>query len=198
VSLIDERESLFREIAELQSARGVFLEETTMLNARNEELAQLNAHYMRSIEAISSESSMPAQEKRLFEHERERQQPSLVPRPSHTVNSSFGASSDESADLGKYTKGQQKAPTGDAHSRMFKWRGNNKETIAAGSAAHAQDGPNEKAWLGHTFQQVSVLRLSKCDHCGEKLWASQARCQSTSLRGIVHRAVLKERTTRPS
>jgi len=29
------------------------------------------------------------------------------------------------------------------------------------------------------FQQVSVLRLSKCDHCAEKLWGSQARCQST-------------------
>jgi hypothetical protein len=195
VSLIDERESLFREIAELQSARDVFLEETTMLNARNEELAQLNAHYMRRIEATSSESSMPAQEKGLSE--RERQHPHLAIQSSHTVNSSIGASSDEGADLAKYTKGQQKPSTGDVHSRVFKWRGNNKETSAAASAAHTQDGPNEKTWLGHTFQQVSVLRLSKCDHCGEKLWGSQARCQGTCLKVIVHRVVLKERITPP-
>jgi len=181
VSLIDERESLFREIAELQSARDVFLEETTMLNARNEELAQLNAHYMRRIEAISSESSMPAQEQRLSERERERQHPPLALQFSHTVNSSIGASSDEGADLAKYTKGQQKHSTGDAHSRVFKWRGNNKETNAAAPAAHTQDGPNEKNWPGHTFQQVSVLRLSKCDHCSEKLWGSQARCQACHI-----------------
>jgi len=181
VSLIDERESLFHEIAELQTARDVFLEETTMLNARNEELAQLNAHYMRRIEAISSESSMPAQEKRLSERERERQHPPVALQSSHTVNSSIGASSDEGHDLGKYMKSQQKPSSGDAHSRVFKWRGNNKDTNAAASAAHTQDGPNEKTWPGHTFQQVSVLRISKCDHCSEKLWGSQARCQGMCL-----------------
>jgi hypothetical protein len=28
----------------------------------------------------------------------------------------------------------------------------------------------------HAFQQVSVLRLARCDHCGDKLWGSQLRC----------------------
>ncbi|KAI9458541.1 RhoGAP-domain-containing protein [Russula earlei] len=167
-SLTDERESLFREIAELQSARDVFLEETTVLNARNEELAQLNAHYMRRIEATSP---IPAQEKRLSD----RQRP-VSPLPSsHTLNSSFGTSWDESADFAKYAKVQHKPSTG-----VFKWRGNNKETNTVASTV--PDGPNEKAtWLRHAFQQVSVLRLSKCDHCGEKLWGSQARCQTCHI-----------------
>ena len=170
MSLADERESLLHEIAELQSVREIHLEETTMLNARNEELAHLNAYYLRRIEAASSEYSTPVREKQ----SNERQHPALPLQPSHAVNSSFGASSDESADLGKFAKAQQKPTTG-----VFKWRGNNKEPASAG-----QDSPNEKPRSKHTFQQVNVLRLSKCDHCGEKLWGSQARCQSTYLRPL--------------
>ena len=142
-----------------------------MLNARNEELAHLNAYYIRRIEAASSEYPTPVREKQSYE----RQHPALPLQPSHVVNSSFGASSDESTDLSKYAKAQQKPTTG-----VFKWRGNSKEP----SASAGQDGPNEKPRSKHTFQfqQVNVLRLSKCDHCGEKLWGSQARCQSTYLR----------------
>lgn len=171
MSLTDERESLLHEIAELQSVREIHLEETTMLNARNEELAHLNAYYMRRIEAASSEYPTPVREKQSYE----RQHTALPLQPSHAVNSSFGASSDESADLSKYAKAQQKPTTG-----VFKWRGHNKET----SASAGQDSPNEKPKSRHTFQQVNVLRLSKCDHCAEKLWGSQARCQSTYLRPL--------------
>lgn len=177
MSLSDERESLLREIAELQTAKNVFLEETTMLNVRNEELAHLNAHYTRRIElAASSESLMPSRETQSFERQR-----SVQPlQPSHTVNASIGLSSDESADSTRFAKSHQKTPTGDAHLRVFKWRGNHKEATAAASAA--LDGPNEKTRLKHAFQIISVLRLSKCDHCGEKLWGSQARCQSMYCR----------------
>jgi hypothetical protein len=171
VSLADERESLLHEIAELQSVREIHLEETTMLNARNEELAHLNAYYIRRIEAASSEYPTVVRDKQFSEH----QQPALPLQPSHAVNSSLGTSSDESADLSKYVKTQQKPTTG-----VFKWRGNNKET----SVSAGQDTPNEKPRSRHTFQQVNVLRLSKCDHCGEKLWGSQARCQSTHLRPL--------------
>jgi hypothetical protein len=169
MSLSDERESLLREIAELQTARNVFLEETTMLNVRNEELAHLNAHYMRRIEvAASTESLLHGRDTQSFE----RQRPVQPLQSSHTVNASIGVStigvsSDESADYTRYAKVQQKPTTGDAPLRVFKWRGNKA----------AAPGPNEKGWLKHTFQNVGVLRLSKCDHCGEKLWGSQARCQ---------------------
>jgi hypothetical protein len=175
MSLSDERESLLREVAELQIARNVFLEETTMLNVRNEELAHLNAHYMRRIElAASSEPLPPVRENQSFERHR----PVRPLQPSHTVNASIGLSSDESHESAKYVKVQQvqqKSTTGDTALRVFKWRGNHKEGSTASLAA--LDGPNEKSWLKHAFQNVSVLRLSKCDHCSEKLWGSQARCQ---------------------
>jgi Rho-type GTPase-activating protein 1/2 len=174
--LSNERESLLREIAELQIARNVFLEETTMLNVRNEELAHLNAHYMRRIElAASPESLPPVRENQSFERHR-----AVQPlQPSHTVNTSIGLSSDESHESAKYVKVQQvqqKSTTGDAPLRVFKWRGNHKEGSTTSLAA--LDGMNEKPWSKHVFQNVSVLRLLKCDHCSEKLWGSQARCQS--------------------
>jgi hypothetical protein len=179
VSLTDERESLLREIAELKSARDVFLEETTMLNARNEELAQLNAHYMRRIEAASSEPPQLARENQSLE----RQRPTPMLPPSHTANSSFGTSTDESADSTKYARVLQKPPPNDAALRVFKWRGNTKE--AAATTSTGSDGANEKSWLRHAFQHVNVLRLTKCDHCGDKLWGSQVRCQGTRL-AVVH------------
>lgn len=173
MSLSNERESLLREIAELQAARNVFLEETTMLNVRNEELAHLNAHYMRRIEVAASSEPLPTvRENQSFERHR----PVRPLQPSHTVNASIGVSSDESHESAKYVKVQQKSTTGDAPLRVFKWRGNHKEGSNASLAV--LDGPNEKSWLKHSFQNVSVLRLLKCDHCNEKLWGSQARCQS--------------------
>ena len=176
MSLSNERESLLREIAELQSDRNVFLEETTMLNVRNEELAHLNAHYMRRIEAAASSAPLPpVRENQSFERHR----PVKPLQPSHTVNASnasIGLSSDESHESAKYMKVQQKSMTGDAPLRVFKWRGGHKEGSTTSLAA--LDGPNGKSWLKHAFQSVSVLRLSKCDHCSEKLWGSQARCQS--------------------
>ncbi|CEL61068.1 putative Rho-type GTPase-activating protein 4 OS=Schizosaccharomyces pombe (strain 972 / ATCC 24843) GN=rga4 PE=1 SV=2 [Rhizoctonia solani AG-1 IB] len=45
-----QREGLFKEITELKEHRDIFLEETTALNARNEELAELNAQIQRQVE----------------------------------------------------------------------------------------------------------------------------------------------------
>ena len=51
IPLTQQREALVREIADLKAARDTFLEETTVLNVRNEELAQLSAQYARRMEA---------------------------------------------------------------------------------------------------------------------------------------------------
>ncbi|QRV79292.1 Rho-type GTPase-activating protein 4 [Ceratobasidium sp. AG-Ba] len=45
-----QREGLVKEITELKEHRDIFLEETTALNARNEELAELNAQIQRQVE----------------------------------------------------------------------------------------------------------------------------------------------------
>jgi Rho-type GTPase-activating protein 1/2 len=181
VSLADERETLIREIAELRSARDVFLEETTMLNARNEELAQLNAHYMRRIEAASPE----AREKPSLDS-----QHSVVnSQPSNPVNGLLASSTDESVDSSRSAKAPKPSSSDAAALRVFKWRGNNKEASAATSPA--LDGANERNIYKHTFQQVSVLRFTRCDHCGEKLWGSQFRCQSTDADHLFSVSCLK-------
>jgi hypothetical protein len=57
--LIQQQEGLTREIAELKAVRDVFLEETTVLNARNEELAQLSAQYVRRMDGATGGLSKP-------------------------------------------------------------------------------------------------------------------------------------------
>jgi regulator of replication initiation timing len=55
-----QREGLVKEITELKEHRDIFLEETTALNARNEELAELNAQIQRQVEQqFSSRPSLP-------------------------------------------------------------------------------------------------------------------------------------------
>ena len=104
-----------------------FLKRRRCLIVRNEELAHLNAHYMRRIEvAASSEPLPPVRENQSFERHR----PVQPLQPSHSVNASIGFSSDESHESAKYVKVQQvqqKCSTGDAALRVFKWRGNHKE-----------------------------------------------------------------------
>ncbi|KAG1774707.1 hypothetical protein EV702DRAFT_480387 [Suillus placidus] len=55
IPLTQQHEALIREVAELKAARKMqFLEETTVLDARNEELAQLSAQYVCRIETSRS------------------------------------------------------------------------------------------------------------------------------------------------
>lgn len=56
-----QREGLVKEITELKEHRDIFLEETTALNARNEELGELNAQIQRQLEQqmASSDLSRP-------------------------------------------------------------------------------------------------------------------------------------------
>ena len=80
VPLTQQREALQREIAELKAVRDVFLEETTTLNARNEELAQLSAQYTRKLEMTP---------------ETPQKQP--IPKTATSLPSGHGASSDAPA-----------------------------------------------------------------------------------------------------
>ncbi|KAI0266711.1 hypothetical protein BC834DRAFT_842865 [Gloeopeniophorella convolvens] len=209
VALTDERAALQREIAELQSARDVFLEETTMLNARNEELAQLNALYMRRIEAAAAAVELAPMPMPVAPAPPRAERPSLErPRPAappamQPSASLGGTASDESADMPRPAKPQRPPPQqqqqqqqqqqADGTLRIFKPRRGNtsnnntttsKEAAAIAAALAAQEGApgaGEKSWVRHAFQQVSVLRPTRCDHCGEKLWGSAVRCTACSI-----------------
>lgn len=188
VPLTEQREGLLREITELKASRDAFLEETTALNARNEELAQLNAQYVRRLEATGLESTAAKPETDHFDggYDRSRQYTNL----SSSVTSSTVALSDEaSTEASKFIK-ISKPESIDLHTqpsktggKFLKWPGHKTATTTKENYPPLTwtDSPRPVRRTDHFFQQVSVLRVTRCDHCGDKMWGSQYRCSSTSL-----------------
>ncbi|KAH9935703.1 uncharacterized protein B0H18DRAFT_976924 [Fomitopsis serialis] len=174
VPLTEQREALMREIMELKASRDAFLEETTALNARNEELAQLNAQYVRRIEAAGLDSTAPKPETGAADggYDRARQIQNL----SSSVTSSTVALSEEgSVETSKFIK-ISKPESIDSHAqpikmgpKFLKWPG------------HKTTKENAAGRKEHVFQQVSVLRVARCDHCGDKMWGSQFRCTNCNV-----------------
>ncbi|THH15660.1 hypothetical protein EW146_g4855 [Bondarzewia mesenterica] len=179
VPLTEEREALLREVAELKAARDVFLEETTMLNARNEELAHLNAIYARRTEALIAESV--ESEKRSDSFDRQRPAVATI-EPSTTVSTSVSAGTDESIDSTKYvkvSKAEVEAPP--TLRGKLRWPGRLIKETTPAAAVSTPDNNEGAARSKHVFQQISLLRFTRCDHCGDKLWGSLVRCSACSV-----------------
>ncbi|KAH8119286.1 RhoGAP-domain-containing protein [Phellopilus nigrolimitatus] len=192
VPLTQQRESLVREILELKEARDIFLEETAVLNARNEELAQLISQYERRSEAAqtsghSRDKSLPpvqsASGKQSFDTWKARQ-----PQAPAIVNTTSTSSSATLIDDTPESRQQKSAKpdNGDAHVAQrprigLRWPGNkaSKDTPANNSSV-ADNGKGKKR-IEHAFQQLSILRFARCDLCGDKMWGSQVRCSSCNL-----------------
>jgi regulator of replication initiation timing len=186
VPLTQQRNALAREITDLKAARDMFLEETTVLNARNEELAQLSSQYARRMETSNVSDASPTyrqeahppsfeKESRSFDKNRT-QQPGPAPGLQHSVSASTASSATISDDSHGTFVRSQKNPL-DVSSPMsrpgkFKWPGSKtKDPSSVAVADNKAPGRRE-----HTFQQLSVLRFTRCDHCGDKMWGSQLRC----------------------
>ena len=196
VPLKQQREALVREILELKEARDIFLEETAVLNVRNEELAQLNSSYERKLEAASNsdhskEKTLPTiqpsnQPKASFDTWRSRQAPAIVSTTSGSTTTSGSATLiDESEARAQPKPGRSTDANENRYetpvtqrTRAFgvRWPGNkaNKEQPQAHSAN--VDSNKGRGRLEHSFQQFSMLRFGRCDHCGDKMWGSQVRC----------------------
>ncbi|KAI0675177.1 RhoGAP-domain-containing protein [Trametes maxima] len=183
IPLTEQREALFREIAELKASREAVLEETTVLNQRNEELAQLNAQYQRRLEQAPlgerpKEDTVLQDRRENNSFDRARSPPML----NASVSSTTLAATDESAET-KFVKiskpDVQEAPVPAAKPRFIKWPGSKapKENVAVNGV----DQSKPKWRTEHIFQQISVLRVARCDHCGDKMWGSQLRCTSCSI-----------------
>lgn len=174
IPLTQQREGLNREISELQAIRNAFLEETTVLNVRNEELAQLSAQYHHGINI-----DPPTQNRGSIDKPR----PPL-PQPSAMLaslsSSTTALGSDESPDS-KYVKIQKpdipETTTPSSKGKFMKWGSKAKEM----PTVVVSDNSKVKTRLEHSFQQSSVLRFARCDHCGDKMWGSQLRCVGTFL-----------------
>lgn len=185
IPLTQQRETLIREIAELKSAREQFLEETTVLNARNEELAQLSAQYTRRMETAQPDV-LPAadvlpmrpvlREKKSTSFDRGR--PTLdLPTP---LQPSFSTGPIPSPPILiddreiKVIRVPKPEFTDTLKHGMFKWPGYRMrdQTLAV-------PDPKSKTNFEHNFQSASAIRFTRCDHCGEKLWGgSHFRCTS--------------------
>ncbi|KAJ7209503.1 signal transducer, partial [Mycena pura] len=169
IPLRQERETLAREVMELKGVRDVFLEETTVLNARNEELAQLSAQYARKMVPLPETPSKTPQATPVRPQHSAQQASQYLGSLTPSVT---GSSASDDTHESRF-KIQVEAPTPSKVRPVFKWPGSRvKEPIATPSPA-----PELKQKVqAHNFQQLSVLRFTRCDHCGDKMWGSQLRC----------------------
>lgn len=200
--MIAERQALQREIHELKQAKDMCLEETTALTARNDELQELNVAMTRQLENLQG-----ALKPRNSDRKVSKPTP-LPPLSSSTsINTSVTASSNtmstlasmssngvyaedrDDARYGKGAKSDSEATAGNTI-RKFAWfKGKEINTpareglgINARMQAFPATGPTApekpRVTLRHNFQQQSVLRFARCDHCGDKMWGTQLRCTS--------------------
>ncbi len=185
--MTEEKEELAREIRELKDARDCFLEETAALNRRNEELAQLNAEYERRLDSSNAghskaKSITPPQPKQSMDSWRSRPSPAppIVNAASTASTASTATLFDESSDESRTQKSRtdvHDTPQPKGRGIQLRWPMNKVKELPT---MQGQMNGGKKR-LEHTFQQMSMLKLGKCDHCGDKLWGTaQVRCSGMS------------------
>ena len=192
VPLTQQRDTLIREITELKSAREQFLEETTVLNARNEELAQLSAQYTRRMEVARPDVPPPldvlpmkpelvVREKKStsFDRYRPTQEPipPVLPLPLPSTGSNPSTTTlvdDREIKVIRVPKPDFSDPMSFSKQGIFKWPGHRVRDQTLGPS-----DPKSKGNFEHNFQPASAIRFTRCDHCGDKLWGgSHFRCTS--------------------
>lgn len=182
--LTAQREAMLREITELRASRDAYLEETTMLSARNEELAQLHAQYLRRMDLPTD--SIPELNGR--DSSLDKARPFNL---SSSVTSSSTAFSEESLDH-RFVK-VQKPDAAEVQTSQprgkFKWPGSRNQP-AKEHASHLSESTKTKPRIEHNFQQVNGLRVARCDHCGDKMWGSIMRCGSKYLSPRKHACIV--------
>jgi hypothetical protein len=179
--LLQQRETLLREINELKEERTICLEETTALNARNEELSELNAQTSRQIESsihggtMRSWSPMSSSVGSQQQHQTP-STPKNTPLPPVPQDLGYLGSTSSVATTTTLQE-ERDEPKATPNEKRSKWFKPSKETIRPVIDALAPPAA-EKETLRHNFQQQTVLRLTRCDHCGDKMWGTQLRCNS--------------------
>lgn len=178
--LTRQKEVLTREIAELKAVRDVFLEETAVLNARNEELAQLSAVYARRIDSVPETPAKPPPDVQQSGLDVSRSQipNNLVPPSMSASTSASSTTYDESQELKTIKSHRSENELHTPAKPKFKWPGSKSKDLT--SPAPAAEGGRGKTRIDHNFQQLSILRFTRCDHCGDKMWGSQLRCTGQS------------------
>ena len=175
--LTQQRERLEREINDLKAHRDLLLEDTTMLNLRNEELAQLTQQYLRRTEAADAPPT-PAK--------REKSSQSLdKARPPQYSGSASSSTLNDEVEFKVIRIGKPDTLEAPASSfrppKFLKWSGKaSREHLAKEPAINIvppETVPSKpRSMKEHMFQHFSALRFGRCDHCGDKMWGSHLRC----------------------
>lgn len=183
----------------MKEARDIFLEETTALNARNEELADLNAQIARQIEVAVSDSG--ASDLNLAAGEAtspiSSNESGSIARPSKGglfgKNKVYNGGPSNSTSFSSVNTG---VTTIDEREEFTRVPSNQKplpqraETPASDSSTPVAKSGSKFKWFGgaygskekkpkpkaHNFQQQNVMRFARCDHCGDKMWGAQLKC----------------------
>jgi regulator of replication initiation timing len=175
--LTQQRERVEREIDELKAHRELLLEETTMLNLRNEELAQLTQQYLRRMEAADV-PPVPTK--------REKTSQSLdKARPPQYNGSTSSSTLNDEAEPKVMRVGKPDALDVPASSfrppKFLKWHGKaSREHLTKEPAINIvppeMTPSKNRSIKEHVFQQFGALRFARCDHCGDKMWGGHLRC----------------------
>lgn len=176
IPLTEQKEALSREISELKAVRDAFLEETTVLNARNEELAQLSAVYTRRVESATESPARIPQDTTRHSSDNARSHlhhPNLIAPSLSSSTSGSSAVYDENPDS-RFIKTSKSDELHTPVKPKFKWPGTKAKELV--SPTFNPESNKGKVPFEHNFQQVSVLRFTRCDHCSDKMWGSQLRC----------------------
>jgi hypothetical protein len=202
--LTEKRESLQREISELKQARDAFLEEVTALNARNEELAELSRNTERKLEQLRNatpERPPKVPQKGPYTANSSFSTMSSSPTPSQsfmsggstsTVSTMGTAYDDRDRDDARFVKVSRadyvdatNAAPAKARNKGLLWNTKRPQLSAVQERGPAMNGGNANERprnnFEHSFQQISVLRVARCDCCNDKMWGSQLRCSSKFL-----------------
>ncbi len=194
-----QREALAREISELRDTRNLFLEESAALSAKNEELAELNTRLNRQAEVLQDGMNRNRPSAQLIRGHKSHLSGSPSMSSLTTSTTLHETISEES--VSKATRPsrsdalEQAAP---ASKNKFKWYKSSKGPDPSGMSASIPrpiGSAPEKGKIRpshdvgqrqHIFQQHTILRFSRCEHCGEKLWGLQELRCAGGLRVAVH------------
>ncbi|KAG8960163.1 hypothetical protein FRC03_006993 [Tulasnella sp. 419] len=205
--LRQQREALMREINELKGARDIFLEETTALNARNEELAELNAQIARQIEATGmGDASNSQSDHTAVEPPSSSSEANGYSKPKGGLGLFGGKAKTNLMNAASASVGSLAAPSNSPSFASLGTSGNLtddgrhefgsviKVSNAKAEIIDAMPTMKKFKWFGvakdkektkkpkaHNFVHQNVPRFARCDFCGDKMWGPQGRCTGCGI-----------------
>lgn len=177
--LTEQREALLREIEQLSESRKAILEETAALHARNEELFGLNTQLVRNIENKTFQQSYA--ETPPYDQPPSPTPPPPPPSSTKVFSASTSSNMSYTEESNRTLRARPSELAENVRGGLFK-RPKNRDVITPNRGDSNSSSPMtngfQKAikFIPHSFTQMALLRVARCDHCNDKMWGTQSRC----------------------